>query len=93
MSESGQLQTQIVLFMLIQWDKGISQLYAVYKLVYRSRWEGTYSGNAGTVANGPGCATGVGCSCSEANANSSDYSDTYKQFLSDFFIAQVNSGL
>ena len=72
--------------------QGYLQLFkAVYKLVYRSRWEGTYSGRVGTAAGGPGCATGVGCSCSQANANSSDYSDTYKQFLSNFYIAQVNS--
>jgi len=55
----------------------------------RSRWEGTYSGSVGTVANGLGCAGGVGCSCTNANANSSDYSKTYKEFLSDFYIAQV----
>ena len=58
--------------------------------VNRSRWEGTYDGTVGTTVVGtPGCPGGVGCSCTDANANASDYSDEYKKFLSDFYIAQV----
>lgn len=57
----------------------------------RSRWEGTYGGEVGTTNKGaPGCATGSNCSCTEANANATEYDDGYKTFLSDFFIAQVD---
>jgi hypothetical protein len=56
----------------------------------RSRWEGTYDGNFGTSNPGiPGCANSANCSCTQANANVTDYSDSYKKFLSDYFIAQV----
>jgi len=57
---------------------------------HRSRWEGTYSGSVGTSNAGvPGCATGANCSCVEPNANASAYTDIYKDFLTDFYIAQV----
>jgi hypothetical protein len=56
----------------------------------RSRWEGTYSGTKGTTAAGPGCAGG-NCTCAPANADSLDYGNVYKEFLSDFYIAQVYS--
>jgi hypothetical protein len=73
----------------MQLEKGkISSLRFRLTGVARSRWEGTYSGTKGTTAAGPGCAGG-NCTCAPANADSSDYSDVYKEFLSDFYIAQV----
>ena len=86
---NGQLQTQIVLFMSTRSERGISIIkYRV--TVNRSRWEGTYDGTVGTsVVGTPGCPGSVDCSCTDANANASAYSDEYKRFLSDFYIAQV----
>ena len=83
------MQTPIVLFMSTRSERGISIIkYRV--TVDRSRWEGTYDGTVGTTVVGtPGCPGSVDCSCTDANANASAYSDEYKKFLSDFYIAQV----
>jgi hypothetical protein len=70
--------------------EGYGPLYFGLTCAFRSRWEGTYSGTEGTAATGPGCAGG-NCTCAPANANSEDYSAVYKEFLSDFYIAQVQS--
>jgi|SRR5277367_2600431 len=87
---NGQLQTQIVLCMSTLSERGMPvNIHQV--TVNRSRWEGTYDGTVGTKVVGTlGCPGGVGCSCTDANANASDYSDEYKKFLSDFYIAQVD---
>ena len=86
---NGQLPTQIVLFMSTRSERGISIIGRLI-MVNRNRWEGTYDGTVGTAVVGtPGCPGNVGCSCTPANANASDYSDEYKKFLSDFYIAQV----
>ena len=86
---NGQLQTQTVLFMSTRSERGISVVVHLVTVI-RSRWEGTYDGDVGTkVAGSLGCPGGVDCSCTNANANSLDYSGEYKKFLSDFYIAQV----
>ena len=82
--ENGQSQTLIAHSMSMVWAQGIPLSKAVFKL-FRSRWLGTFPTNTGEL----GCAGGVDCSCTDANANASEYSDVYKTFLSDFFIAQV----
>lgn len=60
-----------------------------------NRWTGTYdTGNASDPNNAldPKCPTQDGsCSCASANANPSDYSDEYKQFLLYFAEAQMDS--
>jgi len=78
-------------FMLMQSALGIVNGYLLgSNCALRSRWEGTYQGTKGTTAAGPACAGG-NCTCAAANADSSDYSAVYKEFLSDFYIAQVQS--
>lgn len=89
--ESGRLPTRTARFMSMQLERGkVSSVPFRLTYVVRSRWEGTYSGTKGTTAAGPGCAGG-NCTCAPANADSLDYSDVYKEFLSDFYIAQVCS--
>ncbi|PTB68940.1 glycoside hydrolase family 5 protein [Trichoderma citrinoviride] len=57
-----------------------------------SRWEGTLSGNASTAVLSPGCPTkNSQCSCAQANADPSKWSDEYKKFLSMFAEAQMYS--
>ena len=58
-----------------------------------TRWEGTYaSGDASTQVLSPHCpAQDSSCSCTNANADSGTYSDTYKQFLLMFAEAQMTS--
>ncbi|OMP86569.1 putative glucan 1,3-beta-glucosidase D [Diplodia seriata] len=59
-----------------------------------TRWEGTYNtGNESTQVLTPTCPTDNNpvCSCNNANADPADYSDTYKQFLLDFALAQMYS--
>lgn len=58
-----------------------------------NRWEGTYdSGDAETSVTSPGCPTkDDSCSCDQANADPSDYSDDYKKFLLMFAEAQMHS--
>ncbi|KFY35050.1 hypothetical protein V494_06250 [Pseudogymnoascus sp. VKM F-4513 (FW-928)] len=60
-----------------------------------TRWEGTYdSGNPLTRVLSPTCPTnngGAECSCVSANADPSQYSDGYKQFLQMFAEAQMDS--
>ncbi|EOD43758.1 putative glycoside hydrolase family 5 protein [Neofusicoccum parvum UCRNP2] len=59
-----------------------------------TRWEGTYNtGNSSTSVLTPTCPTDNNpvCSCDNALADPSDYSDTYKQFLLDFALAQIYS--
>ncbi|KAH8666634.1 glycoside hydrolase superfamily [Xylariales sp. PMI_506] len=58
-----------------------------------NRWEGTYdSGNASTQALTPRCPTvNSSCSCTDANAAVSTYSDEYKAFLKMFAEAQMVS--
>ncbi|KAB2580965.1 putative glucan 1,3-beta-glucosidase D [Lasiodiplodia theobromae] len=59
-----------------------------------TRWEGTYNtGDTGTSVLTPTCPTDNNpiCSCNNANADPSDYSDTYKQFLLHFALAQIYS--
>ncbi|TAQ90286.1 hypothetical protein B7494_g1376 [Chlorociboria aeruginascens] len=58
-----------------------------------NRWEGTYnSGNSSTDVLSPDCPTAdSSCSCTDANADPSTYSDTYKQFLQMFAEAQMAS--
>ncbi len=61
-----------------------------------SRWEGTYdTGNPLTRVLSPVCPTNDGsgppCTCREANADPSSYSDSYKLFLKMFAEAQMHS--
>ncbi|KAM5346629.1 hypothetical protein ACJ41O_009634 [Fusarium nematophilum] len=58
-----------------------------------SRWEGTYdTGNKSTSILEPRCPTkDARCSCKNANAAPSDWSDEYKQFLKMFAEAQMHS--
>ncbi|KAF2967930.1 hypothetical protein GQX73_g5598 [Xylaria multiplex] len=58
-----------------------------------NRWTGTYdSGNSSSEALTPMCpTTDSSCSCGDANAPASDYSDTYKKFLLMFAEAQMTS--
>ncbi len=58
-----------------------------------NRWEGTYdSGDPSTEVTTPRCPTkDSSCSCSRANADPSQYSNTYKHFLQMFAEAQMNS--
>ena len=58
-----------------------------------TRWEGTYaSGDPTTQVLAPDCPTqNSACSCTDANADSSSYSDTYKQSLQMFAEAQMTS--
>lgn len=59
-----------------------------------TRWEGTYNtGNSSTSVLTPTCPTDNNpvCSCANANADPSSYSDTYKQFLLHFALAQIYS--
>ncbi|KAF1981959.1 glycoside hydrolase family 5 protein [Aulographum hederae CBS 113979] len=59
-----------------------------------SRWEGTLNtGNASTSILSPVCPTNNSpqCDCSGANADPSDYSDAYKQWLLLFAYAQMES--
>lgn len=58
-----------------------------------TRWEGTYdSGNSSTDVLSPDCPTqNSQCSCTNANADPSQYSSTYKQFLQMFAEAQMAS--
>lgn len=52
------------------------------------RWTGTFAAAGGT----PGCPTGdKKCSCDKANADPSDYSDDYREFLKTFAIAQMDA--
>ena len=58
-----------------------------------TRWEGTFaSGDSSTQVLSPDCPTqNSACSCTNANADYSTYSDTYKQFLLMFAEAQMSS--
>ena len=58
-----------------------------------NRWEGTYaSGDSSTQVLSPDCPTkNSQCSCTSANADSSTYSNDYKQFLQMFAEAQMAS--
>ncbi|KFY67883.1 hypothetical protein V497_00168 [Pseudogymnoascus sp. VKM F-4516 (FW-969)] len=60
-----------------------------------NRWEGTYdTGNPLTRVLSATCPTNNGgptCSCASANADPSQYSDGYKQFLQMFAEAQMDS--
>jgi glucan 1,3-beta-glucosidase len=58
-----------------------------------TRWEGTYaSGDASTQVLSPDCPTqNSSCSCTDASADPSQYSTTYKQFLQMFAEAQMTS--
>ena len=58
-----------------------------------NRWEGTYkSGDASTQVLSPGCPTkDATCSCAQANADPSQYSAEYKEFLQMFAEAQMAS--
>jgi glucan 1,3-beta-glucosidase len=58
-----------------------------------TRWEGTYaSGDNSTQVLSPDCPTqNSDCSCTNANAAGSSYSDAYKQFLLMFAEAQMSS--
>jgi glucan 1,3-beta-glucosidase len=59
-----------------------------------TRWEGTFNtGNASTEVLSPMCPTknNPTCSCSNANADPSTYSDAYKQWLLYFAQAQMQS--
>lgn len=59
-----------------------------------NRWEGTYnSGDPGTQVLSPTCPTTKqnNCDCTDANADPSKYSDTYKEFLQMFAEAQMHS--
>lgn len=82
--ENGQSQIRIVHSMSMVSVLGTS-LFKNFHEYNRSRWLGTFPTDTGEL----GCAGGVDCSCTDANANSSEYSDVYKNFLSDFFVAQV----
>lgn len=53
-----------------------------------NRWTGTFSDTGGKAQ----CPTGdKRCSCDKANANPSDYSDDYREFLKIFAIAQMDA--
>ncbi|QPG94445.1 hypothetical protein C2857_006082 [Epichloe festucae Fl1] len=58
-----------------------------------NRWEGTYkSGDKSTEVLTPRCPTmDKSCSCANANADPSQYSDAYKKFLQMFAEAQMHS--
>jgi glucan 1,3-beta-glucosidase len=60
-----------------------------------NRWEGTYdTGNSLTRVLSATCPTNNGgptCSCAQANADPSQYSDSYKRFLKMFAEAQMKS--
>jgi glucan 1,3-beta-glucosidase len=57
-----------------------------------TRWEGTYdTGNSSTSILKPQCPDGTLCSCDQANADPSNYSNAYKQWLLEFAIAQMIS--
>ncbi|KAM3079640.1 hypothetical protein ACMFMG_006052 [Clarireedia jacksonii] len=58
-----------------------------------NRWEGTYNtGDSSTAQTTPDCPTqNSQCSCANANAEPSTYSDTYKEFLQMFAEAQMHS--
>jgi glucan 1,3-beta-glucosidase len=58
-----------------------------------NRWTGTYNtGNASIDVLYPDCPTkNSQCECTDANADPSQYSDTYKQFLQMFAEAQMAS--
>lgn len=58
-----------------------------------TRWMGTYaSGDPSTQVLSPDCPTqDAQCSCTNANADPSQYSSTYKQFLQMFAEAQMAS--
>jgi len=59
-----------------------------------SRWEGTMNtGNASTQVLSPQCPTNNSptCECNDANADPSQYSSAYKQWLLDFAEAQMES--
>ena len=56
-----------------------------------SRWDGTLnSDNASAAVLTPSCPSGQ-CSCAKANADPSQYSDSYKQFLQMYAEAQMYS--
>ena len=56
-----------------------------------SRWAGTYNtGDSDTSVLAPSCPS-EGCSCAEANADASQYSDSYKKFLQMYAEAQMYS--
>ena len=56
-----------------------------------SRWAGTLNtGDSSTSVLTPACPSPP-CSCSQANADASTYSDTYKQFLQMYAGAQMHS--
>lgn len=59
-----------------------------------TRWEGTYNtGNTSTSILTPQCPTKNNpvCSCTNANADPSTYSDAYKEWLLYFALAQMES--
>lgn len=58
-----------------------------------NRWEGTYdTGSASSSILEPKCPSKDSkCSCAKANADPSDWSDEYKQFLKMFAEAQMHS--
>lgn len=58
-----------------------------------NRWEGTYNTpDRGTAVTSPGCPTKDSrCSCANANADPSQWSATYKQFLQMFAEGQMYS--
>ncbi|KAJ9640312.1 hypothetical protein H2199_005851 [Coniosporium tulheliwenetii] len=57
-----------------------------------SRWEGNLNtGNASTSVLTPLCPAKSGCSCDQANAEPSQWSDAYKDFLLKFSQAQMES--
>lgn len=59
-----------------------------------TRWEGDYDvGDASTAVTSPACPTASedNCDCTDANADPSNYSDAYKQFLQMFAEAQMAS--
>ncbi|KAK3941628.1 glycoside hydrolase [Diplogelasinospora grovesii] len=58
-----------------------------------NRWTGTYvTGNSSTDITTPRCpTTNSQCECNDANADASQWSDTYKQFLRMFAEAQMTS--
>lgn len=60
---------------------------------FGNRWEGTYdAADKGSAVTSPGCPTkDAKCSCSNANADPSEWSDTYKKFLKMFAEAQMHS--
>lgn len=58
-----------------------------------TRWEGDYnSGDSSTSVTSPDCPShDDSCSCDQANADPSEYSDEYKTFLKMFAEAQMHS--